>query len=210
MPVAKRCNEPQPAPSRVAARAREGGRLNCAEVLTGLRRHGAARGGEIVGGFGANLVMDYSGHHSAGPEGIKILRDAVRIRRSRVVRSDKPGTRLAWCDAASDPQPPTRQPKSVKGLASRASLVHEAMRNCMRDERGPFEVGHQEPISSHRKLLRTKAMVVKRCGNAGTRCRQARSREASASEPLQKCRKRIRRFQNRGVTLPPGSARGMP
>ena len=36
------------------------------------------------------------------------------------------------------------------------------------------------------------------CGNAGTRFRQARSREASASEPLQKCRKRIRRCQNRG------------
>src|SRR6266498_4508181 len=49
-----------------------------------------------------------------------------------------------------------------------------------------------------------------RCGNAGTRFRQARSREASASEPLQKCRKRIRRCQNRGVTLPPGSARGNP
>src|SRR6516225_10380306 len=48
------------------------------------------------------------------------------------------------------------------------------------------------------------------CGNAGTRFRQARSREASASEPLQKCRKRIRRCQNRGVTLPPGSARGNP
>src|SRR5262245_56881603 len=40
-----------------------------------------------------------------------------------------------------------------------------------------------------------------RCGNVGTRSRQARSREASASEPLQKCRKRIRRCQNRGVTL---------
>src|SRR5213076_1895980 len=59
------------------------------------------------------------------------------------------------------------------------------------------------------------AAVVKshggeRCGNAGTRFWQAWSREASASEPLQKCRKRIRRCQNRGVTLPPGSARGMP
>src|SRR6516162_7010096 len=42
-----------------------------------------------------------------------------------------------------------------------------------------------------------------RCGNAGTRFRQAWSREASASEPLQKCRKRIRPCQNRGVTLPP-------
>src|SRR5215510_4606072 len=47
-----------------------------------------------------------------------------------------------------------------------------------------------------------------RCGNAGTRSWQARSREASASEPLQKCRKRIRRCQNRGVTLPPDQLGG--
>src|SRR5258707_3684784 len=49
-----------------------------------------------------------------------------------------------------------------------------------------------------------------RCGNAGTRFRQARLREASASEPSMKCRKRIRRCQNRGLTLPPGSARENP
>src|SRR5258707_3779608 len=59
------------------------------------------------------------------------------------------------------------------------------------------------------------AAVVKsdggeRCGNAGTRFRQARLREASASKPSMKCRKRIRRCQNRGLTLPPGSARGNP
>src|SRR6266516_5065679 len=59
------------------------------------------------------------------------------------------------------------------------------------------------------------AAVVKsdggeRCGNAGTRFRQARLREASESEPSMKCRKRIRRCRNRGVTLPPGSARGNP
>src|SRR6266704_3425051 len=59
------------------------------------------------------------------------------------------------------------------------------------------------------------AAVVKsdggeRCGNAGTRSQQARLREASASEPSMKCRKRIRRCQNRGLTLPPGSARGKP
>ena len=59
------------------------------------------------------------------------------------------------------------------------------------------------------------AAVVKsdggeRCGNAGTRFRQARLREASASEPPMKCRKRIRRCRNRGVTLPPGSARENP
>src|SRR6202035_4010431 len=64
-------------------------------------------------------------------------------------------------------------------------------------------------------LKPSQAAVVKsdggeRCGNAGTRFRQARLREASASEPLQKCRKRIRRCQNRGVTLPPGSVWEMP
>jgi len=45
-------------------------------------------------------------------------------------------------------------------------LCHEyrrstrAVRNCMRDEGGPFEVGNQVLISSHRKLLSSKAMVV--------------------------------------------------
>ena len=85
-----------------------------------------------------------------------------------------------------------------------------AARNYTRDEGGPFGFGNQVLISSHRKLLWPKSHGGERCGNAGTRSRQARSREASASEPLQKRRKRIRRCQNRGVTLPPGSARGMP
>src|SRR5262252_10942761 len=40
--------------------------------------------------------------------------------------------------------------------------------------------------------------------------RQARLREASASEPSMKCRKRIRRCRNRGVPLPPGSVREKP
>ena len=34
------------------------------------------------------------------------------------------------------------------------------VRNCTRDEGGPFEVGNQVLISSHRKLLWSKAMVV--------------------------------------------------
>src|SRR5271157_1535251 len=57
------------------------------------------------------------------------------------------------------------------------------------------------------------AAVVKsdggeRCGNVGTRFRQARLREASASEPLQKCRKRIRRCQNRGADPSSGTSLG--
>jgi len=49
---------------------------------------------------------------------------------------------------------------SALGFVSRASPVHTAMRNCMGDEGGPFEVGNQVLISSHRKLLSSKAMVV--------------------------------------------------
>ena len=49
---------------------------------------------------------------------------------------------------------------SASGIVSRVSPVHTAVRNCMRDEGGPFEVGNQVLISSHRKLLSSKAMVV--------------------------------------------------
>ena len=49
---------------------------------------------------------------------------------------------------------------SELGLVSRALPVHTAMRNCTRDEGGPFEFGNQVLISSHRKLLRSKAVVV--------------------------------------------------
>jgi hypothetical protein len=49
---------------------------------------------------------------------------------------------------------------SAQGLVSRASPVHTAMRNCTRDEGGPFGVGNQVPISSRRKPLRSKAVVV--------------------------------------------------
>ena len=83
-------------------------------------------------------------------------------------------------------------------------------RNCTRDEGGPFEAGSQVLASNRCKPLWSRAMVVSVAVNAGTRFRRVRLREASASEPSMKCRKRIRRCQNRGVTLPPGSARGNP
>ena len=43
---------------------------------------------------------------------------------------------------------------------SRVTPVHTALRNCTRDEGRSFEVGNQVLISSHRKLLSSKAMVV--------------------------------------------------
>jgi len=45
-------------------------------------------------------------------------------------------------------------------LVSRVSPVHTVLRNCTRDEGRSFEVGNQVLISSHRKLLSSKAMVV--------------------------------------------------
>jgi hypothetical protein len=46
------------------------------------------------------------------------------------------------------------------GIVSRVTPVHTALRNCTRDEGTPFEIGNQVLISSHRKLLSSKAMVV--------------------------------------------------
>src|SRR5258708_39884392 len=51
-------------------------------------------------------------------------------------------------------------PMSLMGLVSRVTPVHTAVRNCTRDEGRSFEVGNQVLISSHRKLLSSKAMVV--------------------------------------------------
>ena len=64
--------------------------------------------------------------------------------------------------------PPTRRPSdrvtgrptTAVGLVSRVSPVQTALRNCTRDEGRSFEVGNQVLISSHRKLLSSKAMVV--------------------------------------------------
>ena len=96
------------------------------------------------------------------------------------------------------------------GRVSRASPVQTAVRNCTRDEGRSFEIGSQVLVSNHCKLLSSKAMVVSVAANVGTRSQRVRLREASASEPSMNCRKRFRRCQNRGVTLPPGSARGNP
>ncbi len=46
------------------------------------------------------------------------------------------------------------------GSVSRVSPVQTAVRNCTRDEGGPFGFGDQELIPSYRKLLWSKPMVV--------------------------------------------------
>ncbi len=58
---------------RLARRFGAEATVNIEEVKTPAERIAAVR--EIVGGYGADLVMDCSGHPSAGPEGIEFLRD---------------------------------------------------------------------------------------------------------------------------------------
>jgi hypothetical protein len=61
----------------------------------------------------------------------------------------------------------THRLKTGQGLVSRVSPVQTALRNCTRDEGGPFEFGNQVLISSHRKLLSSKAMVLNVAGTLG-------------------------------------------
>jgi hypothetical protein len=56
---------------------------------------------------------------------------------------------------------------SLMGLVSRISPVHTAVCNCTKDEGGPVGIGNQLLISSHRKLLRSKATVVNVAEKAG-------------------------------------------
>jgi hypothetical protein len=75
------------------------------------------------------------------------------------------------CDDLIEPSRAEYEPcaKSASGLVSRAQPVHTAVRNCTRDEGRPFEFGNQVLISSHRKLLSSKAMVVNVAEKSGQR-----------------------------------------
>ncbi len=56
------------------------------------------------------------------------------------------------------------------------------MRNCTRDEGGPFGFGDQEPIPSHRELLRPKSVVVSVAETGRDSGRYGRERRAHANE----------------------------
>jgi hypothetical protein len=66
-------------------------------------------------------------------------------------------------------------PNTNRALSRLRILCHEhrrstrAVRNCRRDEGRPFEFGNQVLISSHRKLLSSKAMVVNVAEKSGQR-----------------------------------------
>jgi hypothetical protein len=61
--------------------------------------------------------------------------------------------------------------ESAWGRVSRARLVHTTARNCAGDEGGPFGVGNHGLISSHCKLLWSKAMVVSVAAKSGQHAR---------------------------------------
>src|SRR5690242_18401573 len=57
---------------------------------------------------------------------------------------------------------------SATGLVSRASPVQTAVRNCTRDEGGPFGFGDQVADPKPPQAAAVKSRGGERCGNAGT------------------------------------------
>src|SRR5262249_17798173 len=78
------------------------------------------------------------------------------------------------------------------------------------DEGRSFEAGSQVLASNRCKLLSSRAMVVSVAVNVGRISRRGGLRGGGGREPPMECGKGIRRRQNRGVTLPPGSVRENP
>ena len=112
----------------------------------------------IVGTCGGNRVRCVSSH----PEPHFVGRGAAHRR----------GCRIS----------PTLDTMSASGLVSRVTPVHTAKRNCTRDGGGPFGFGNQVLISSHRKLLSSKATAVNVAETSGyDPGRHGRERRAQAN-----------------------------
>jgi hypothetical protein len=75
------------------------------------------------------------------------------------------------------------------------------MRCCVGDGGGPSGTALQGEVSNHRRLLRSRAVVVSAAEKAHV-MRQVRSEKANVSEPLRKCRKRMDGIET-GVQLLP-------
>ena len=83
------------------------------------------------------------------------------------------------------------------------------MRNCTRDEGGPFEIGDQALISSHRELLSSKAMVVSVAETAG-QIPSGKVERGERKQTADDVSKTDQAMPKPGVAIPLGSARGMP
>jgi len=80
------------------------------------------------------------------------LAEVKRIGRHEALSCNPSTSARAWPDAPGL--------RAALGLVSRVTPVHTAKRNCTRDEGRSFEFGNQVLISSHRKLLWSKATVM--------------------------------------------------
>jgi len=63
------------------------------------------------------------------------------------------------------------------------------MPSCIRDEGRSLGIGLQDQVPNHRKLLRSRALVVSVPAKGWPRAGQVRARKTSASEPLMRRRK---------------------
>jgi hypothetical protein len=72
----------------------------------------------------------------------------------------------------------------------------------------PLGVGDQVQAPNHCELLPLRAVVVSVAGKGGTRSRQVRSGETSASEPLLTCRNSLDGVETRGKVVAPGMSSG--
>ena len=82
------------------------------------------------------------------------------------------------------------------------------MWSCKRDEGRPLGAGNQAQARNHCELLPSRAVVVSVAGKGGTRSRQVRSEETSASEPLMTCRNSLDDVETRGKVVAPGTSAG--
>ena len=82
--------------------------------------------------------------------------------------------------------------KSGTGLVSRASPVQTAVRNCTRDEGGPFGFGDQVADPKPPQAAVVRSHGGERCGNAGTMISAGTVERGERKRTVSEVSKRIR------------------
>jgi hypothetical protein len=134
------------------------GRAPAPKAIEAGRGRSHCRHGGQLADHCCGLIAGYDrDHHHTASGRVRTRAFNCAARRRRITgpigSNDQPAGRL--CAAEK-----WRRQMAVMGRVSRVPPVQTAMRNCTRDEGGPFDFGNQVLISSHRKLLWSKAVVV--------------------------------------------------